>query len=186
MSIIAILFALVASPTPARAAPDHVLLARIAVSESSWITPSGSNRDEAAILYLVLADRSRRQDWTLREAMQRYSPRATGVWRSRRTARQRWVSTLNEETRAPASWPTGLPWDDFRPRWERRLAEAAAILADPPAWPDHCDRPVHHWGGAMDVENPRRYGWVRARCGRMHNYAWCAPGLDREMRCASR
>lgn len=171
----------------ASAADDAVLLARIHVHESTWITPRGSNRDEADALYLVLADRAARNDWTLRQAMQAYSPRATGVWRARVSPRTRWVRTLDRGMRRPDGWPRGLDWErDFAPRWAARLAAAEAILASPPSWEGLCNAPPHHWGGAMDMRNPLLYGWLRVTCGRTHNWLWCAPARSPECRALQR
>lgn len=93
------------------------------------------------------------------------------------------MSTLDADLRRPRCWPAGLDWEgDFRPRWAARLAEALAVLADPPTWSDLAAAPLNHWGGAMDIENPRRYGWRRVPVAGTHNRFYCAPRLTPECR----
>lgn len=169
--------------------PEVEYLARILVSESGWLdTVHGTNANEGEAILLVLARRAHLTGWTLREAMERYSPRATGV-RQARGPRGRWVQTLSITGRVPDGWPTQLPWygrDGFLRRWKVRLAEAEdllrwwgsdlevmAELAEVTCggvWPDH-------WGGAMDDHRALAEGWVRVQCGHTHNHFWVVPRL---------
>lgn len=167
----------------ASAADDATLFARITVHESTWITHNGSNRNEARVLYATLAAVAEYNGWTLREAMQRYSPKATGVWRERVPARTCWVRALDPDMRRPPCWPRHLSWEGrHRRKWAARLAEARGILADPPTWDTVAPVPLAHWGAPGFVQNAERYGWVRVALVGVHNWYWCAPARQPECR----
>src|SRR5690606_18736996 len=93
-----------------------------------------------------------------------YSPRHTGVTKSRRP----WIAQLDRSGRKPAAWPDGASWDRHRPKWERVLG--LAVEAVEGRLPHRCDGEPHHWGGPV-VDRKRiqrgvkRGYWRRLRCG---------------------
>lgn len=131
-----------------------------------------------------------------------------------RTPRQRWVSQIPYDCASqPADWPREAVGWFTRPRHQKtgeRLASAqeACEALRKRTWrrfkgeePNWCTGRVDHWGGSMDVDNPRNGKWVRVTCDRpdavdecdelrrehpgkpfklpsycAKNIAWCVPG----------
>lgn len=145
---------------------ERLLLARVFVSEAGFI-----ESNDGAGIHTVLINRAGRG--SLSRMMRRYSPRATGTVPPL-NARQAWVSGLNLNLTRPHAWPESYPaWFTIRPKWQARLDEAAALLAEPH---NPCDGEPHHWGGPMDDHRALAAGWVQLECGFTLNHFWQVPG----------
>lgn len=184
---------------------------RIAWSEAT----QGSVADEN-IVYQTLLSRSRlktafENPTRFMYWMGQYSNRTFPVdspfiepERAAQTERQLWVSSLRYDCERGDHWPAGTPWTGrrvhkgvevpsyrdeclaLRERTWRRLA------GKEPNW---CTNRVDHWGGDMDVDNPKQGKWVKVNCdesgvtcnafreqgvwyeGCAQNTAWCSPTL---------
>jgi hypothetical protein len=122
-----------------------------------------------------------------------------------RTPRQRWISQVNLACDPPPDWRADVGWTE--PRGKHLSYEQLCHAQRKRAWrlwqgqtPNWCQGRVDHWGGAMDMENPRNGGWVRVTCddpamlsecaaaratgarpyalpiGCTRNLGWCDPG----------
>lgn len=134
-----------------------------------------------------------------------------------KTRRQSWVSGINLACTEPPAWSdvNDIPWKsrradsvtgewlpsyqqlcvDLRKRTWKRMKDG-----EKSPW---CEARVDHWGGAMDLRNPKRGKWVRINCdnpevastcpaareaypkkpsmwpvGCTRNIGWCDPDLD--------
>jgi hypothetical protein len=164
----------------AQTEPDHVLLARIWVSEKGW----DDSLEEVAIWQVLEARRApiawmlrRGRPVSLRAAMRAYAPRATGRVRVV-SGRQRWVSTLRSDGRAPAFWRelTGVGWGHYEARWLEVLSRARARLAGEDPRPSPCAESPEHWGSpthpadrALARRALRAGRWIEVDCGEVRN-----------------
>ncbi len=101
-----------------------------------------------------------------------------------------WIAGLTRDGAEPALWPARLQWSGYRDRWLARVEEAAAIVRDigpddpicygkqttkeprpgfdlrpDPVTGDRIRSPAMQWGGLMDHERARRFGWITLDCG---------------------
>jgi hypothetical protein len=134
-------------------AADKLWLARAMVAEASWDNPT----DHAAIAYVLFRRwQLHRDTYPAFNEMIRAYCRALRPRRARYD-RQRWVRSLQFNSREPHQWPERATWSNYVARWDeiRQRVElfATGDLADP------CPSAIH-WGGEMDPS----HGWVRVRC----------------------
>lgn len=143
-----------------------LLLARVCVSEAGW--SCWARHDGYAIHEATL--RRMGENDSVRAALRRYSPRATGV-ESTNDERLRWVSQLNERGDRPRDWP-GPPhagWERYRGQWLSVLERAREVvtwtLDDRDEW-SVCDESPSDWAAP---EHPPSPGLTWVDCGRTRN-----------------
>ena len=159
--------------------PDHVLLARICVSEAGW--QCWDSGDGLAI-YEVLSTGAARYDVSFATYARRYTPRATGVRPSE--GRTLWVSQLQDSGARPVAWPSTSPWTLYRPQWFDVLETAEDVLtldgSRAREW-SPCASPVHDWSSLSDTSRARasRLGLVPVNCGTTLNIFYARPSVIR-------
>lgn len=124
--------------------------------------------------------------------------------RAAETPRQLWVSALRYDCEKSDAWPAGTSWAGRRVHKgvEAPSYRAECLALRERTWrrlaglePNWCQNRVDHWGGDMDVENPKQGKWVKVVCdepnvtcdafreqgiwypGCAENIAWCSPTL---------
>lgn len=132
-------------------------LARVCAGETAW-----SALDECTAIGEVLARRSSTGAVTP-EIAQAYSA-------ALRRPRRPWVAELAPDGARPPSWPEGVSWARWRPRWLALLEHARRVVAGSVASP--CVETPHHWGGPMDSWRAQRAGWHEVDCGQTRNTFW--------------
>lgn len=140
---------------------EQLGLARICVSEAGWVR----GPDCPAIL-AVLRSRAERMDISLYQAMRAYSGR---TFSKARTDARRWIADLQWHAGRPDGWPSNVPWETYRPKWEAALDRAGGLLSNDEVAP--CD--PHHWGDKHgDRLRALRAGWSQVDCGDSVNLFW--------------
>lgn len=175
--------ALLCAEPPASAqrhhAPDHVLLARICVSEAGWRC---WDRGDGLAIYEVLSAGAARYGVPFATYAQRYAPRATGVRPS--VGRTLWVAQLQDNGTRPVAWPSTAPWGLYRPQWFDVLETAEDVLtldgSRAREW-SPCVGPVHDWSSRSEPSLARasRLGLIPVNCDDSLNRFYARPSVLR-------
>ena len=165
-----------------RHVPDHVLLARICVSEAGW--QCWDSGDGLAI-YEVLSTGAARYGVPFATYARRYAPRATGVRPSE--GRTSWVAQLQASGVRPVAWPSTSPWHLYRPQWFDVLETAEDVLSLDGSrareW-SPCASEVHDWASSSEPSRQRasRLGLIPVNCGTTLNRFYARPSVIRTTR----
>lgn len=162
--------------------PDHVLLARICVSEAGW--QCWDSGDGLAI-YEVLSTGATRYGVPFATYARQYAPRATGVRPSE--GRTSWVAQLQASGVRPVAWPSRSPWHLYRPQWFDVLEMAEDVLSLEGSrareW-SPCASAVHDWSSSLEPSLARasRLGLVPVNCGTTLNRFYARSSVLRTQR----
>lgn len=174
-------------PVPSPSQTVQVLM-RVFASEGGWASTAdenlifrvfrslaGSRRDKPKRIMRVIVGYSNR---TFPEGSP-FLPPGFGA----RTKRQQWVSEINIDCTAPPSWTADVQWDDHRGAYSSYQELCVALRKR--TWrlyqgktEDWCVDRVDHWGGLMDMENPRNGGWIRVNCDEPVKREVCAAARE--------
>jgi hypothetical protein len=81
-----------------------------------------------------------------------------------------WLLELDADGSRPASWPSHLDWERWRPRWLGLLGHAERVVSgevEAACEPDHYGA---RYG--VDMLRAHRAGWTRVDCGNTANLFW--------------
>lgn len=162
-----------------RPAPDHVLLARICVSEAGWRC---WDTGDGLAIYEVLSSGAARYGMSFSAYARHYAPRATGIRPAE--GRTAWVAQLHATGARPPAWPSTSPWSRYRPQWLDVLETAEEVLSLDAArareW-SPCTSSVHDWASQAERSQERaaRLGLVRVPCGGTLNHFYARPSVVR-------
>lgn len=155
-------------------ADDRVLATaylRVFIGEAGW-----NANEHAAIAHTVRrrADRLQaRLGWSELQTLRAYARNSLG---RPRTARARWVTSLELDCEQPRSWPHRAPWSVYQGWCREAAARAENWVRGYNMMIDPCHGPTEHWGGPRIGTDRNRMGaallshrWRIVSCGETSN-----------------
>lgn len=138
---------------------ERLILSRCLLGEGGW-----NNRDDWNGILSVLINRSKTvARWQNRPIYELAAQYCHALWPNRRQSE--WINnlTFGDMENSPAGWPTNMPWNNYRGRWNRIQSYVEEFL-DGRQELRSC--PATHWGSRTDGAPA---SWQVVVCGDTNN-----------------